>query len=455
MNDNYGKFPENLEGLLKLADGLGVDLPFSNNLGLLAQPITVDGFTLPSRIAIHPMEGCDGMADGKPGELTLRRYARFAGGGAGLIWVEAIAVVPEGRANPRQLYINRENLDSFRELVDLIRNAAADKFGSEHRPLIVAQLTHSGRYSRPNGKSEPVIAHHDPNRDAAINLSADYQTVSDDYLDELQSHFVEAAELAYAAGFDSVDVKCCHGYLLHELLSGHLRSGRYGGSFENRTRMLRETVEKIRSRFGAEKSITTRLGVFDAIAYPHGWGVSLNDYLTPDLSEPQELITQLHALGVNLINMTLANPYYNPFYNRPFDRPAIGGQAQPEHPLLGVVRLIKLAGEIQWNHPAMTVIGTGYTWLREYLPQVAAGVIERNYAKIIGAGRMAFAYPEFAADIINEGKLDKSKVCIVCSSCTQIMRDGGMAGCPVRDSEVYGPIYKQGRHKAKQNGDRK
>ncbi|MGW8256214.1 MAG: hypothetical protein ACWGMZ_01890, partial [Thermoguttaceae bacterium] len=221
-------------------------------------------------------------------------------------------------------------------------------------------------------------------------------------------------------------------------------AGKYGGSFENRVRLLLEIFDRIRKEFAPEKIVTTRLGVFDGIAYPYGWGVDRDDYTRPDLSEPIRLIELLVDRGLELLNVTIASPYYNPHYGRPFNKPARGAYESPEHPLVGVARMIDLAGQIQQEFPQLAVVGTGYSWLGSLMPFVAAGVVKQRLATLVGVGRMAFAYPDFAADIIEKGRLDPDKVCIACSSCTQIMRDGGMTGCPVRDKEIYGPILRAG-----------
>jgi len=391
------------------------------------------------------MEGCDGDSTGRPGPLTVRRYERYAAGGAGLIWVEAIAVVPEGRANPRQLWMHEGSYDSIAAMVARIRSLAAERFGTNHRPFLVAQLTHSGRYSHATtDERNPQIPQHDPYRDAKMKLPADWPVVSDEYLDSLPQAFAEAARMAFKAGFDAVDVKACHGYLIPELLASHTRPGKYGGVFENRVRLMLDIIDRIRAESGEGKIVTTRLGVFDAIAYPFGWGVDKDDYTRPDLAEPMRLIDLLVQRGISMVNVTIASPYYNPHYGRPFNTPARGAYESPEHPLVGVARIVGLAGQIQKAFPQIAIIGTGYSWLGTMMPQVAAGVKKQGWATFIGLGRMAFAYPDFAADILRHGRLDPNKVCIACSGCTQIMRDGGTTGCPVRDKEVYGPIYRAG-----------
>jgi 2,4-dienoyl-CoA reductase-like NADH-dependent reductase (Old Yellow Enzyme family) len=433
-----------VQDLSNLARSLSLDLPLSEDFSSLAEPVRLGEFVAPNSLCIQPMEGCDGEADGSPGPLTERRYDRFARGGGGLIWAEAIAVAPEGRANPRQLWLHEGSFERLAALIARTRRLATERFGKNFRPFMVAQLTHSGRYSKPGEKPQPQIAQHDPNRGGRMNLPHDYPLVSDDYLDRLPEKFLQAARLALRAGFDAVDLKACHGYLISELLSSHTRTGKYGGSFENRVRLLLTIIDLLRADSIPGSAIATRLGVFDAIPHPYGWGVNQSEFTKPDLSEPLRLIGLLAERGIRLVNVTIASPYYNPHYGRPFNKPARGAYPSPENPLVGVMRLVELAGTIQKAFPDLAIVGTGYSWLAALLPHVAAGVKQRGLATFLGAGRMAFAYPDFAADILERGGLNEKKVCIACSACTQIMRDGGTTGCPVRDKEIYGPIYHHG-----------
>ena len=445
-----------IEDLERLGKRLGVQIEASEDVSILAEPVELRGLSIPNSLAVHPMEGCDGDSQGRPGKLTLRRYERFAAGGAGLLWVEATAVVPEGRANPRQLWLNEKSKDSFAAMVKSIRQDATEAIGPMHKPVLVLQLTHSGRYSKPQGVAQPMIAQRDPYRDALApqqkpdtnrksKIPDDWPLVSDEYLDKLQDAYVTAARIAFEVGFDAVDIKSCHGYLINELFACHNRDGKYGGPFENRTRFVLEVIDKIHNELGEDKPITTRLGIYDAIPYPYGWGVDKDDYHKPDLTEPKKLIGLLQQRGVNLINITVANPYYNPHVGRPFNEPIVGGYEEPEHPLVGVSRLVNLTGEIQKEFPGIAIVGTGYSWLRTLFANVAAASKANGMATLVGAGRMAFAYPDFAKDIITKGRMYPEKVCVSCSACTQIMRDAGMTGCVVRDNEVYGPIFEHGR----------
>lgn len=445
----------NIKQLQSLSSDLGVNIDAMEDVSVLRQKVEAGNLLIPNSLAVHPMEGADGNLDGTPGPLTLRRYQRFAAGGTGLIWAEAIAVVREGRANSRQLWLHEGTRDTFANLVKNMRQAARKSMGDDHNPVIVAQLTHSGRYSKPDGIAKPLIPQRDPYRDSLIpepkpttdkvSKVDDSNVITDEYLDNLQLEYVKAAKLAYEVGFDAVDIKSCHGYLVNEMLASRSREGKYGGSFENRTRFVLEVIDKIKAALGDKIAICLRLGFYDAIPFPYGWGVDEDDYTKPDLTEPKKFVKLLSENGVRLINFTIANPYYNPHVGRPFNQSIQGAYDEPEHPLVGVERLIDIAGEIQKEFPEMALVGTGYSWLRQLLGNVAAGSIKQGKIKIVGGGRMGFAYPDFAKDLLTKGTLDKNKVCIGCSACTQLMRDGQMAGCVVRDNKVFGPIFKHGR----------
>jgi len=434
-----------LTELRRAIEELGLDIPLEDDTSCLSLGRKIAGVSVPNSMAVQPMEGCDGLPNGAPGELTFRRYSRFAAGGAGLLWFEACAVVPEGRANPRQLWINKDNRDDFARLLNLSLNAASGSMGKEHRPFTVLQLTHSGRYSRPYDAPRPVIAHHDPLLDKDKGLPPDYPLITDDELERLEDAYVEAAKLAFEVGFDAIDIKCCHRYLLNELLAAHTREGKYGGSYENRVRLLKNIIGKVRAAVGPEKIITCRLGIHDAHPYPYGWGMDSLDPEKPNLEEPGRLVRELHEMGFPLINITMGNPYFNPHVNRPYDRPIVGGRCPDENPLVGVERLMKLTRQIHEAAPEIALIGSGYSWLRNLWPYVAAANLRDGALAFVGLGRQSFAYPAFAREIIETGKLERRHTCIACSSCTQIMRDDGRAGCVPFDSEIYGPIYHEGR----------
>ncbi len=410
---------------------LGLTMPFSDDVSVLSQRVKIGNKVAPNRLACQAMEGCDGESDGRPGELTSRRYRRLAEGGAGIIWFEATAVMEEGRANPRQLWINEKNLDSFKIEAERIKEYALKKYG--HDPIVIMQATHSGRYSKPCGVPEPIIAYNNPvfEKDKPIPKE---RIVSDEYLDRVGEALVNGAALAEKAGFDGVDIKCCHRYLACELLSAYERDGRYGGSFENRTRLLRESVQGAMQVCSSEFIVSSRLNVYDGFAYPNGFGVKPDGSLDFSPEEPIELVRLLHSYGMELLNITMGNPYVNPHVNRPF---AIGAYDPGEHPLTGVARMLNGIAMIKRSVPEMKIISSALSFLGVVAPNVSAAYISRGDFDFAGFGRTILAYPDFASDIIKHGKMEKDKCCIACSKCSQIMRAGGTPGCVVRDAETY------------------
>ncbi len=417
---------------------LSTALPFEEDVSILNTPLNIGTKVIPNRLVCQPMEGCDGTKDGVPDVLTKRRYRRFAEGGAGLIWFEATAVMKEGRANPRQLYICEDNLDSYKRCVSEIKELCLKKNGYE--PVVIMQATHSGRYSKPEGVPAPLIAYNNPIFEKDSPISAD-RIVTDDYLDRVGEALVSGASLAEKAGFDGVDIKCCHRYLNSELLSAYIRDGRYGGSFENRTRLLRESLRGAIENCSSDFIVTSRLNVYDGFPYPYGFGVKDDGSLEFDSTEPVKLIKELSSLGVELLDITMGNPYFNPHVNRPF---ATGGYDTDEHPLEGVARMLHGIAELKKNVPEMKLIASALTYLGVAAPQVASAFINNSSFDLAGFGRMTFAYPDFASDIIKNGRLEKNKICLCCSKCTHIMRTpGGTPGCVIRDRDPYAELYKQ------------
>ncbi len=417
---------------------LKTNLPYSEDISPLGQEYRIGNKTIPNRLACQAMEGCDGTASGSPDTLTKRRYERFAKGGAGIIWFEATAVLEEGRANPRQLYITENNLDDFKCQVEAIKETALKTNGYE--PIVIMQATHSGRYSKPHGTPAPIIAYNNPifEKDNPIDKS---RIATDEYLDRVGEALVKGAALAEKAGFDGVDIKCCHRYLNSELLSAFEREGRYGGSLENRTRLLRESVKGSIENCSKDFIVSSRLNVYDGFEYPYGFGVSRDGGLDFDTNEPEWLINELYKYGVRLLNITMGNPYFNPHVNRPYTQ---GGYEPPEHPLMGVARVLHGTAKLKELIPEMAIICSAVSYLGVVAPNVVAAFIKDNKFDFAGFGRTIFAYPDFAKDILKNGGFDKNKICICCSKCTEIMRKpGGTPGCVIRDRDMYLPIYKE------------
>ncbi len=429
---------KSIEELDRDLKNFGLRWPFYKDMSIFQSKVVTDFITLPNRLAIHPMEGCDAKPDGSPSELTRRRYERYANGGAGLIWFEAVAVDESGRANNRQLFLHKKNVGEFADLINLIREKTRKKY-TNFTPYTVLQLTHSGRF----GENKKILFH-DKILDKVSGIEENHAIISDQEIEALEDAYLQAAELAYKAGFDAVDIKSCHRYLLSEMLAAHTRAGNYGGSYENRTRFIKNVIKKIQRKINIH--IAIRLNVYDSIPYPYGWGTDKQGEI--DLNEPLKLVKELEGLAVKLINITASTSYLKPHINRPYNH----GGSPPEHPLVGVNRLIYLSQVVQQAAKNSIVVGTGFSWLEQFAPYVAAGLIKEGWAKVIGFGRQAFAYPDFPHDIFSNNNFDPQKVCITCSKCAELKAAKKITGCVVRDSKVYFKPYQELQKNKKSQG---
>ena len=448
---------------------LGVELPcdartLSAGEGSpLAAPLDVGGFVVGNRWCIHPMEGWDGTTDGQPTEHTLRRWKHFGQSGAKWIWGgEAFAVQSDGRANPNQLgLIDGDEERAARGLADLLKTlveAHREQFQRTDDLLVGLQLTHSGRFCRPYDKKklEPRIAYHHPILDPKFGIREDDDSVviSDDYIRRLIDSYINAAKIAHNLGYRFVDVKHCHGYLGHEMLSAVTRPGPYGGSFENRTRFAREIIEGIKSECPG-LMIGVRLSAFDQppfkpdptrggngklgpgipeqyeefIPYHYGFGCNPNNPLEMDLTEPIAFIHMLEQLSVRMINASCGSPYYNPHIQRPAMFPPSDGYQPPEDPLIGVARQIEGVRRLKEACPNSVIVGTGYTYLQEYLPNVAQAIVRQGWADSIGIGRLVLSYWEMPADTLAGRAMQSKRICRTFSDCTTAPRNGLISGC--------------------------
>jgi NADPH2 dehydrogenase len=440
---------DTVDALREHLDQLGLAPPLDDVVdphGVLSSPVRfTDGsagvLTAPNRFAVLPMEGWDATADGRPTDLVRRRWQRFATGGSGLVWGEATAVRSDGRANPNQLLLDETTVDDIAELREMLA------------PGQVAglQLTHSGRWSRPDGAPSPRTAYRHPLLDARVS-AGDAQVLTDDELDELVEQYIHAAVLARRAGFDFVDVKHCHGYLLHELLSAFDRPGRYGGDLAGRTLFLRSVVAGIRERV-PDLAVAVRLSAFDLVPFTTGdGGVGVPDGEGPyrhafggdgsglgiDLGEAHQLFDIFTDLGIGLVSTTAGSPYYNPHVQRPAYFPPSDGYQPPEDPLVGVCRQLDATAELSRTHPGVAVIGSGYSYLQDWLPNIAQAVVASGGASMVGLGRMVLSYPDLPADVLDGRPLDRRLVCRTFSDCTTAPRNGLVSGCYPID-----PFYKE------------
>jgi 2,4-dienoyl-CoA reductase-like NADH-dependent reductase (Old Yellow Enzyme family) len=437
------------ERLAELGLDVAVDDAVDPN-GPLAQPLAIDDRTIGNRFAILPMEGWDGTEDGRPTELVERRWRRFGTSGAKLIWGgEAAAVAMDGRANPHQLVISESTVDELAGLRAALVAEHERAFGTTDDLLVGLQLTHSGRFARPTGTPQPVIGYHHRFLDDIVG-AGDVVPITDDQLDELAATFVDAARLARVAGFTFVDIKHCHGYLLHELLSAVDRPGRYGGDFEGRTNFVRTVLHGLRSSV-PELAVGVRLSAFDLTPFAavEGAGAPLatDDYrlafggdgtgLGIDLAEPSALLGLLTELGVHMICTTAGSPYYNPHIQRPAFFPPSDGYAPPEDPLVGVARQLGATAALKRAHPGLIFVGSAYSYLQDWLAHVAQRQLADGAVDVVGVGRMALSYPDLPADVLAGRTLDRRRICRTFSDCTTAPRIGLVSGCYPLD-----PAYK-------------
>ncbi|HEX5446033.1 MAG TPA: NADH:flavin oxidoreductase, partial [Pirellulales bacterium] len=435
---------------------LALDLPLDERMltaaegSPLAESFTIGDMRVGNRWCIQPMEGWDANRDGSPSAHTLRRWRNFGLSGAKLIWGgEAAAVDPAGRANPRQTLATPENRAGLVALLDELRGAHRERFGTTDDLLVGLQLTHSGRFCRPNDQRlEPRIAYHHPLLDEKFGIDAgdDSVVIRDDEIERLIERYLVAAGVAREAGFQFVDVKACHGYLLHEFLSARRRPGRFGGDFEGRTRLLRTIIERIRDQY-SDLLVAVRLSVFDTVPYvtsrdvgqpmgydellPYdcGFGVDANDPMSIDLAEPLRLLGELKRLGVATVNLSCGSPYYSPHLQRPAIFPPSDGYLPPEDPLVGVARQIDVTRQCKEALADLPIVGTGYSYLQDFLPHVAQAVVRRGCADFVGLGRMVLSYPELPADVLASGWLARKRICRTFSDCTTAPRHGLVSGC--------------------------
>ncbi|CCY42470.1 putative uncharacterized protein [Clostridium sp. CAG:7] len=427
-----------LEEVKKRAEELKVYLPFSSSTDILKTPLKVGNVIFHNRMGIAPMEGADSLEDGSPSDYTIRRYVNEAIGGSALIWFEAISIVPEGRSSKTQLLLTEENVESYKRMNEKIKEAGRKANGFE--PYLIMQANHSGRYSNPDNRPAPMIAYRHPQLEQ-YRAADDSCIVTDDYLKSLEESFGKAALLAKKAGFDAVDIKSCHGYLLAELLSAYDRPGQYGGNYENRTRLLKNGIKAAKVWEDENFQVTCRLGIYDGYEYPWGFGVSEGSGLKPDLKEPIRLVKELYGnCGIQMMNLTMGNPYATTHVTRPFD---MGKYEPEEHPFTGIGRMIAGIGEVKKAVPEMVIFGSAPTYLRQFADLYTAGAVEEGFCDGMLLGRMAFADPDYANEIIKNGRIDPKRVCMTCGKCGDLIRAHKPTGCVIRDPKTFMPFYKE------------
>ncbi|MBI5799124.1 MAG: NADH:flavin oxidoreductase [Verrucomicrobia bacterium] len=453
---------------------LGIELPCEDTIAAggspLAEPVPnliVNGKRISNRIAIHPMEGWDGTTTGGLSEEMRRRWQRFGESGAKLICgAEAMAVQPDGRANPNQIIIIEENKAGLAELVGILKRAHTGRYGSTEDLVIGFQLTHSGRFCRPHERMryEPRVAFRHPILDPKFKVTSDAQVFTDDEIERLIEDYVRAAKIAWDVGADFVDLKHCHGYLLHEFLGAHTRPGKFGGSFENRTRILRDIISGIRAS-GNKIEFGVRLSCFDMVPhrpdpalsvpgklgpgipeehahclpYRYGFGVSQSDPTQIDLTETFQFAELCARLGVKILNTTAGSPYYTPHLQRPAAYPPSDGYQPAYDPLVDVARQVQVVRQLKAHLGEFGIrnsefgipmlVASGLSYLQEYLPHVSQHLLRHGWADMVGIGRAVLSYPAMLADAAAKGEIEKRLICRTFSDCTTAPRNGLISGC--------------------------
>ncbi len=419
--------------ILKEASEKNLNIPSNDDFSLLGLTLGFKKFAVKNRFVAQPMETCDANPeDGTPSMLTYTKYERMAKGGSAIIWVEAISISPDCRSNPYQLYMTDENIGAFKKLIAFIKKTGFEANGFE--PLVIAQLNHSGRYTKKDGVPNPRVMYKNP-RYEKDNPLPDSAIITDDELKAMEIDMGNAARLAQKAGFDGADIKACHRYLISESFSAFERPGHYGGDFINRTRLFRNCIE---SAMASTKNyyFTTRMNIYDGCEYPYGYGMKQDGSKEPDLTEPIAIANFLvDDYGFDMLNLVCGNPYVNPDVSRPYS----SGNYIGDDPLTAISRGIELTKEV-----AMSVRGKGahsvlssLGYLRQYIPYVAAGALKNNVCELIGLGRPMLAYPDLPNDVLKNNKCSREKSCLTCSKCAVLKKEMLHVGCVARDSENF------------------
>lgn len=412
--------------------GLSSDVTVDDEVapvGPLAAPVRLWDRQVGNRFCIHPMEGWDSEPDGSPSAASRHRWRAMGACGAKMLWNESIAVSPESRSTGEQLLFADHTVEAIAAMRAEQVEAHGDTYGDTSDLVVGVQLTHSGRYSKPDGMARPVAVRRHPYFDAIQGPSDDVPLLTDEEIRQVAEDHVRAAELAAAAGFDFVDLKACHGYLSHELLGAYDRPGEFGGSLENRARFLRLIMDGIAERV-PEMRVALRLSAFDTMTHEPGppgepgrpitdepmryfFGTDESGHHV-DLTEPIELLKMLVGRGLRLISVTGSSPYsvrhyQAPSYPRPGDR-----YRWPEDPLVGVARHLSVTAALKealaGEAPDLVWVGGGYSYLQQFLANVAQARIRAGQVDVIGIARMHLAVPTYVDDVLSGRAVDPARL---------------------------------------------
>ncbi len=416
-------------GFRAFAQASGADVPIDDEVLVgpdspLARPMRVGKVIVGNRLSVMPLEGWDAGGDGTPSEATSHRWASFGRSGSKLLWTESVAVSADARSTPRQLMIDHSTLPAITSLRETLTEAHHERFGSTEDLAVGVQLHHSGRLNYPGagGTRGPLLVQHHPFLDEKYHVDAHAPLATDDELWSLVDVYAKAARYCQEAGFHFVDVKACHGYLIHELLTAHTRAGVFGGAFENRSRFLLETVKAIRTS-APELALAVRVSAFDVVPhragddeggvpvatgpYPYVFGALSADG-TPDLSEATSLLVALRHLGVVMVCVSGGSPYATWHLQRPAWNRGTSDYDTPEPPLVGVARHLRVTASLKAAVPELVIVGSAYSATQQWLPNVAQAVLRLGMSDAVGYARAHLSNPELAVDVLSGRGLQAS-----------------------------------------------
>ena len=424
----------------------------------LLEPIQVGKMTLKNRIMFPPLTTGYEERDGSIGQRSLSFYERLAKGGASYVVIGDVA--PVRTASPTPKLYSEEQIPAFKKLADTLHQydckVALQIFHPEYDVPGVGKMIMEAGIARQNaakakaeGNEEEAVKQTELaqklTKDAYAKLHHDMQhfvnEATVEQLNQIKDSIASCAFKAQQAGIDAIEV---HGdRLVGSLCSKVLnhRTDEYGGSFENRTRLLRNGIQAAKAYETDQFLVTARIGIYDGFAYPYGFGVKEGEGIIPNLEEPIRLIRELHEdYQMPMVNLTMGNPYVSIHVTRPYD---MGKYIPDEHPLYGIARMIHGIGEVKKAVPQMAISASAPTYLRQYSDLYAAGAIEEGLCDQMLFGRLSFADPDFPNQIRDTGRIDPKKVCVTCGKCGDLIRAGKPTGCVVRNPENYLQYYRE------------
>ena len=384
-------------------------------MSMIFEPLKIKNKTMPNRFFSQAMEANDGENGGQPAERAFNRYIELAKGNWGGVSIEATSIIETSLARKNGFVINKKNLDSFKRLVESYRKYNDKSF-------LVLQISHSGERSGSFSEIVTLTPGNPGKRDPAPKY------LSDSEIEGIKERFVQATLLTEEAGIDGIDFKMCHGYFAGEIIRpSNIREGKWGGSFENRTRFLKETIGEIKSGLRSKDFVLgSRFSMFEGI--PGGCGTMGPDEIVEDLSEMLDVVRIMDTLGMDYANVSAGVPALTGMITRPVETSKLL--------VLHQLRYAKAVKDlVNKENLSLKVIGSAYSTYKDEAPAIMDEMLSKDYVDACGFGRQSFADPLMpkklaAGELINW--------CVLCSGCAKLMIAQMQDGCI-----VYNDYYKE------------